>query len=125
MNRAQVENLLGPPLSQRVESRAATWWYGEEGKSDETLLVQSPTAVSFNSSGEVETIWGTISEVLEQGMSQEQVADLIGKPDRISPASETVAHYSSPAPFGRYRARIVSYDARGVVVKISAYDIYD
>jgi hypothetical protein len=81
--------------------------------------------VKFGQDGLVSEKRGPLLEKVQIGMSPADVVKVAGNPDRQTPRSAVTAHYSMPGPSGRYRARIVTYDERGVVAKITAFNMWD
>lgn len=125
MERSEVERLLGSPLQEQREPQLEAWWYGERGRPPGVLVVADPQVVKFGNDGLVSERNGPLVEKIEVGMSPADVLRVAGRPDRQTARSAVTVHYSMPGRTGLYRARIVTYDERGVVTRITTFSMRD
>jgi outer membrane protein assembly factor BamE (lipoprotein component of BamABCDE complex) len=131
MELAEVYSLLGEPLAVRQEDSPERWCYGEAPmvRKGSTFVVQSffrtPRCVSFSEAGVVLTVSGEGMAAIQEGMTAEEVLQLLGEPDRRGPAASRTLHYTSPGGEGLFRARIVAVDTSNRVSKVISYQFYD
>jgi len=131
MGLEDVYSLLGHPLGVREEDSPERWCYGEATmvREGSTYIFEdffrTPRCVSFNEAGVVLRVTGEGMAAIQEGMTAEEVLQLLGEPDRRGPAAAMTLHYSEPGGEGLFRARIVTVDARNRVSDIVTYQFYD
>lgn len=131
MTAEEVHSLVGRPLGVRQEDSLERWCYGEAPlvREGTTYVVEdifrTPRCVSFTEAGVVLRATGDGIEVVEKGMTAEEVLQLLGEPDSRAPAAARTLHYSEPGGDGLFRARIVALDASNHVSDIVTYQFYD
>jgi len=132
MTESEVRSILGPPLSIDTVPQPEMWFYDEVKPQRKGFhvfydLTKRADVVSFNNNGRVTGVRSDrFAERIKIGMNYDQVLNSVGQPERKTPPIAKEFHYSGQrSNFGMYRVRAIDFDDRGLVVRITAYDVYD
>ena len=130
MRRESVYELLGPPISRKNVDSPESWSYTRVSVKRSWFRTATDIgeyrSVRFDALGHVIEVHGnSIKSLVREGMEKQEVRSLLGEPTKIYPQRSEILHYSSPAEWGTYRARVISIDRNGLVSRITTYDAQD
>ena len=130
MPKESVHALLGTPISQQQVDSPETWSYSKmsvkRGWIRTTTDPGESRYIQFDALARVVRVRGdSLRKLIREGMEQQEVLAILGEPTEVYPQTTEVLHYSSPADWGTYRARIIGIDSNGLVSEITTYDMPD
>jgi outer membrane protein assembly factor BamE (lipoprotein component of BamABCDE complex) len=132
MTESEVRSVLGPPLSIDTIPQPEMWFYNEVKPHRKRFyvfydLTKKADVVTFSNNGRVSRVRSDrLAGRIKIGMNHDQVLNLVGQPERKTPAIAKAFHYSrQQSNFGMFRVRAIDFDERGLIVRITAYDAYD
>lgn len=128
---AEVQRLVGAPLSVAANAAPEVWFYEQPGaaeKSSETTACApsgSEGEVEFDSQATVARFSGKCAERLSLGLTKEDVVHLLGEPSRNRPALAKTLWYTALGNAGTSRVRVIELDDADRVSRIIAYTTHD
>jgi outer membrane protein assembly factor BamE (lipoprotein component of BamABCDE complex) len=126
MPASEVIDLLGPPLSIDQSISRESWTYvTSSGEKRGSIAEGELSQIAFSETGHVIFVSGRAAGLVKIGWSRLDVKNLLGSPRWHSGPRSKVMHYSRPANYGVFNARIIELDEDEIVTGLVAYRTSD